>query len=102
MYLIQFIETTVERATEPCVDDIYWQGVFESLETMSENLQDWILDWLEKNPKTDSPGVAHITPEFLQSLLEKGDGPHEVFSYKFGWKWASALIVYLHNIPQIG
>jgi hypothetical protein len=47
MYLIQFIETVSEIATEPRVDDISWQGMFESLDTMSENLQDWILNWLK-------------------------------------------------------
>ena len=111
MYLIQFIETVVEGATEPRVDDIYLQGVFESLDSMSENLQDWISHWLKKNAETEVkwnkydptliPGVAHITSEFLQSLLEKGRGPHEVFFHKFGWKWAPALIVHLQDIPVL-
>jgi hypothetical protein len=111
MYLIQFIETVVEGATEPRVKDIYWQGVFESLEGMSENLQDWISNWLKKNGETEVkwnkydptliPGVDHITPEFLQSLLEKDRGPHVVFFHEFGWKWAPALIVHLQDIPVL-
>ena len=109
MYLIQFIETTVENAADPHVDDIYWQGMFESLETMAENLQDWISHWLKKHvahevkysgyDETKIPGVEHITAEFLEGLLEKGRGPHEVFFHKFGWKWAAALTVHLQDIP---
>ena len=112
MYLIQFIETVVEGATDPRLDDIYWQGMIESLEGMSKNLQTWISRWLKKHEEdqvkwnkydpTLIPGVAHITPEFLQSLLEKGRGPHEVFFHKFGWKWAPVLIVHLQDIPVLG
>jgi len=104
MYLIQFIETTVENAADPHVDDIYWQGIFERLETMTEFLQDRISNWLKKHAahevKYKIPGVEHITSEFLESLLEKGGkGPHEVFFHKFGWKWAPVLIVHLQDIP---
>jgi hypothetical protein len=68
---------------------------------MAKNLQDWISDWLKKNGRDQSviPGVNHITTVFLQSLLEKGRGPHEVYFHKFGWKWALALTVHLQEIP---
>ncbi len=101
MYLIQFIETTVEYASRPLVDDIYWQCMFESLETMAEKLQEWISRWLKKKDDHEAklPSVEHITAEFLEGLLEKGRGPHEVFFHKFGWKWAAALTVHLQDIP---
>jgi hypothetical protein len=99
MYLVQFIETFAENATAPLVDDIYWQGVFETVgASMAENLQDWISDWMDRNTNYEHNRTVNITTEFLESLLEKGEGPHEVFFHKFDWKWASALTVILQQV----
>lgn len=99
MYLVQFIETFAENATAPLVDDICWQSVFETVgETMAENLQDWISDWLNRKTNHEHDWNVNITTEFLESLLEKGEGPHEVFFHKFDWKWGSALTVILQRV----